>query len=209
MSLAQELWHANADLAQACLEHPFVQGLADGSLPRPAFAYFIGQDAFFLDAFARAYCIAAARAPDLSGLRAFHELAGGVINELGLHEHYAAQWELDIRQVTPGVTTRRYTDFLLATAWRYDAGMTAAAMAPCMRLYAFIGAELAKRGKTEHHYTHWITTYSDPAFQDLAGRIEELVDRYASDAPETRAAYRYAMLCERDFFQAAWEERAA
>jgi thiaminase (transcriptional activator TenA) len=32
-----------------------------------------------------------------------------------------------------------------------------------------------------------------------------LVDRYAEATPEVEATYRYAMLCERDFFQAAWE----
>ena len=58
MSLSNDLWQANHDQAQACLNHPFVQGLADGSLSRDHFAYYVGQDAFFLQAFARAYTIA-------------------------------------------------------------------------------------------------------------------------------------------------------
>jgi thiaminase/transcriptional activator TenA len=39
MSLSHTLWQANADLAQACLDQPFVRGIGDGSLPRRRFGY--------------------------------------------------------------------------------------------------------------------------------------------------------------------------
>jgi thiaminase/transcriptional activator TenA len=46
MSVSSELWQANKEIARACLEHPFVQGIADGTLERHKFAYYVGQDAF-------------------------------------------------------------------------------------------------------------------------------------------------------------------
>ncbi len=205
MSLSKTLWQANRDLAQACLDHPFVQGIKDGSLSRTKFAYYVGQDAFFLEAFARAYSIAAAKAPDWDAFRTFHELAGGVLEELRLHESYAARWGVDIRHVEPGAATRRYTDFLLATAWQYDVGVTAVAMSPCMRLYAWLGQQLAKDGIPDHAYADWIRTYSSEEFEALAQRLEALADRYAADTPLVQQTYRYAMVCELDFFQAAWE----
>jgi len=55
MSLSHPLWQASAALAQACLDHPFVRGIGDGSLSRSRFAGSIGQDAFYLQALARAY----------------------------------------------------------------------------------------------------------------------------------------------------------
>ena len=64
MGLAYDLWQANQDLALANLHCSFVQGLADGSLSSDRFRYYVGQDAFFLESFLRAYCIAAAKAPD-------------------------------------------------------------------------------------------------------------------------------------------------
>jgi thiaminase/transcriptional activator TenA len=203
--MTNHLWKANLDLAQACLEHPFVQGIADGTLPPEKFAYYVGQDAFFLGAFARAYSIAAAKAPDNEGFISFHNLAGGVLEELRLHHSYAAKWGVNLDAVTPGAATRRYTDFLLATAWSNDVGVTAAAMSPCMRLYAFLGAKLAENGIPEHQYTDWIKTYSSPEFEPLAQQLENLVERYSSATDLVHSTYRYAMLCERDFFQAAWE----
>ncbi|MDQ4003702.1 MAG: TenA family protein, partial [Actinomycetota bacterium] len=52
MSLPKRLWEKNADLSRAALEHRFVRGLGDGSLPLDSFKEYIGQDAFFLEAFA-------------------------------------------------------------------------------------------------------------------------------------------------------------
>jgi thiaminase (transcriptional activator TenA) len=205
MSIAEALWQANQTIAIACLHSPFVQGIADGTLPKSKFAYYVGQDAFFLEAFARAYSIAAAKAPDWQGFSLFHDLASGVLQELQLHQSYAAQWNVDLQTVAPGAATRRYTDFLLATAWSQEIGVTTAAMLPCMKLYAFLGEELARDRIPEHTYTDWIRTYSSDEFKPLADQLAKLADRYAEFTPSAQTTYRYAMQCELDFFQAAWD----
>ena len=68
VSLADSLWHRNRVLAEAALGHPFVQGIASGELTPATFAYYVGQDAAFLDAFSRAYALALAKSPDQDGL---------------------------------------------------------------------------------------------------------------------------------------------
>jgi len=203
MSLATTLWQANADLAEAALAHPFVRDLRAGTLPCPNFQRYIAQDAYFLEAFARAYALALARSPDQEGLRAFFDLLAGALEELRLHEGYAAHWGIQMATVTPGQTTLAYTSFLLATAALGTLGETCAAMTPCMRLYAFLGQALASpEPGDEHPYREWIRTYADPAFAALATRLEGLLDRYATDTPAVRAAYRRAMMLELDFFTA-------
>jgi thiaminase/transcriptional activator TenA len=204
-SLSTILWDANQELAIACLDNPFVQGIADGTLPTSTFAYYVGQDAFFLEAFARAYSIAAAKAPDWDCFGVFHQLASGVFEELKLHQTYANAWNVDLKQVTPGVATRRYTDFLLATAWSSSVGVTTCAMLPCMKLYAFLGQSLAQHDRPAHAYTDWIQTYSNSEFEDLAEQLATLANAYASPGDAEQEAYRYAMQCEFDFFQAAWD----
>ncbi|MBF2084074.1 TenA family protein [Thermoleptolyngbya sp. C42_A2020_037] len=204
MTLAETLWQENQDLAIACLNHPFVQGIGDGSLDKAKFSYYVGQDAFFLEAFARAYSIAAAKAPDWQGFQVFHNLAGGVLHELNLHEGYAAQWGVDLRSVQPGAATRRYTDFLLATAWSQTVGVIAVAMLPCMKLYAFLGQALAASGIPTHAYADWIRTYSSAEFEPLTVQLADLSEQYATLTPLVQTTYRYAMQCELDFFEAAW-----
>ncbi|MDJ0555484.1 MAG: TenA family protein [Microcoleaceae cyanobacterium MO_207.B10] len=203
--ISNNLWKTNQQLAVVCLSHPFVRGIADGTLPQKSFAYYVGQDAFFLGAFARAYSIAAAKAPDWKTFELFHSLAGGVKQELQLHHSYAAKWGVNLETIKPGFATRRYTDFLVATSWGSNIGAIASAMTPCMRLYAFLGQELAKPEIPEHKYSEWIRTYSSQEFQYLVQRLESVIDRYVDNIQEAESTYCYAMLCERDFFQAAWE----
>jgi thiaminase/transcriptional activator TenA len=61
---ARELWKLNRDLANACLAHSFVQGIASGELSRERFQVYVAQDAYFLEAFARAYALALAKCRD-------------------------------------------------------------------------------------------------------------------------------------------------
>ncbi len=78
-------------------------------------------------------------------------------------------------------------------------------MTPCMRLYAFLGQQLAKDGIPDHQYADWIRTYNQQEFEELAQKLESLTDQYTNITASVKSVYRYAMLCERDFFQTAWE----
>jgi thiaminase/transcriptional activator TenA len=206
MSLSEKLWNENEDLAMASLNNPFVQGIFDGSLAKEKFSYYVSQDSFFLKAFARAYIIAGAKAPDWEDFIKLHKLAEGVLDELKLHEKYAQEWGVNVGRVEPAAATRRYTDFVMATAWGYDTGLTVTALTPCMRLYAWLGQELALKNPPDHSYIDWIRTYSGDEIEELARDLEGLVDKYADPGnPLVIATYRYAMECERDFFQAAFD----
>lgn len=201
--LAQRLWSANRELAQGCLEHPFVQGLALGNLPRELFAGYVAQDASFLESFARAYALAIAHSPDRPSLMAFNALLQGVLEELELHADYAERWDIDLESTTPLPATTAYTSFLLATAQGGDPGLICAAMTPCLRLYAWLGQQLrAQVGHPDHAYAAWIDTYADPEFEALAGQLESLLNRLASSDSAMEATYRRAMELELAFFQA-------
>jgi thiaminase/transcriptional activator TenA len=202
VSLSAELWAGSADLAAASLASPFVTGTADGTLPRDRFAGYVAQDAFFLEAFARAYALGVAHSRDRATLEAFADLLAGVREELRLHDGYAARWDIDLAAVEPAPATLAYTEFLLATAALGDVGETCAAMTPCMRLYAHLGQSLA--GTATGPYREWVDTYADPGFEQLAATLEALLDRLAADTPAVRRAYRRAMELELGFFDAAW-----
>jgi thiaminase/transcriptional activator TenA len=109
---------------------------------------------------------------------------------------------IDLTQVQPLPATRAYTDFLLRTAWSAGVDETIAAMTPCMRLYAWLGKTLMTKLYYDHPYGDWINTYSSPDFETLAVEIEGLLDALAQDRTAIREVYRYAMYCERNFFNA-------
>lgn len=203
MSTAAQLWTENQDLAARAVEHPFLRSLADGTLPADTFAGYVAQDAYFLESFARGYALAVAHSTDRPTLEAFARLLAGVLDELRLHDGYAAELRIDRSAVQPWQATRAYCDFLLATAALRSVGLTCAAMTPCMRLYAHLGNTLAATA-TSTTYAAWIATYADPTFEDLAVTLEELLDVHADD-PGISIAYRHAMKLELAFFDAALE----
>lgn len=201
MSLSARLWSANSDVAADALAHPFIRRLGDGSLDRAVFAGYVAQDAYFLESFARAYALALARSPDTPTLIALAGLIAGVGEELGLHNSYAARWGIDMTGVEPSPKTLAYTDFLLATAATCSLGVILAAMTPCMRLYAWLGASLD--AGAAGNYAEWVQTYADPGFGNLASALEGLLDQHAEDGPAVRRAYRRAMRLEVEFFDSA------
>ncbi|HEY8393529.1 MAG TPA: TenA family protein [Thermaerobacter sp.] len=202
-SRARQPWEASAAWAEACLRHPFVRGIASGELPRERFAFYVGQDAYYLTAFARAYALAVAKAPDRDGMGAFRELLDGALGELELHAGYAARWGIDL-EPEPAPATRAYTDFLLRVAWSEPVGRIAAAMTPCMRLYAYLGRALRPHLNPASPYREWVETYASDDFEALARRLEELLDRYDDGTPETASHYQTAMRLEYEFFDQAW-----
>ena len=202
MSLSGDLWDANRDWADRILAHGFVRGLGDGSLPAERFKGYVAQDAWFLEAFARAYALCLANGTSRDDLEAFAGLIAGVIDELKLHAGYATSLGIDMTHVAPVAATTAYVDFLLTTARRGVLGETIAAMTPCMRLYAFLGQSLA-RGTVAPAYAQWVATYADPGFEALAASLEALLDRHGADTPAVRGNYRRAMELEYGFFDAS------
>lgn len=196
------LFEENSDLARQSLELPFLQGIASGRLERSAFEFYVGQDAAFLDAFVRSYALCVAKAPDRESLTAFKALLDGGLDELELHQEYASRWGVDL-DPEPAPATAAYTDFLLRVAALEPVSHVCAAMAPCMRLYAWLATELEPRTDPDSPYREWVQTYADEGFQELAATLDALVDRLGGDPATMAAHYRRAMRLERDFFAAA------
>lgn len=199
------LWQADADLAARCLRHPFVRGLADGSLSLSRYRDYVAQDAFFLRAFARAYELAAARCDDAGGAACYAGLRAGVDDELRLHRALAERLRIDLERVVPSDATLAYTEFLLATAALESEAHAAAAMLPCLRLYAWLGAELSPTLATSGPTAEWVRAYAAPEFQALWPVLAARVERAApSVRGELAVLHRRAMHLEERFFKAAF-----
>ncbi|MBC8877251.1 MAG: TenA family protein [Planctomycetes bacterium] len=203
--LHELLWQLNADIARRCLEHPFVRGLADGSLDFAAFKRYVAQEAFFLRAYLRVYALAATDSDNLERARQFQRLMKGVLRELELHGSYAATLGIGLASVQPYWETTAYTDFLLRVAWQGEPDETVAALVPCMRLYSFLGTELSASLRPGHPYGDWITTYSSDWFKAQSEQVESILDEVATDSATVREVYRYAMQYELVFFSAPME----
>jgi thiaminase/transcriptional activator TenA len=215
MSFAAELRAASADVWEAQHAHPFVRGVATGTLDEARFRYYVRQDYRFLIDYGRLLALGAARAPRLAEMRRFAALAQGVLEtEMALHAGFAERWGISAAELEaepPAPATAGYTDFLLRTAALGDYAELVAALLPCMWGYAEIGQRLAAAGPPGHPgYAAWIATYADPEFQALAAWARELCDTAADDAgagirARMHVAFRTCSEHELAFWEAAWQ----
>jgi thiaminase/transcriptional activator TenA len=175
------LWSDVQDIYASILDHPFLSGLADGTLARESFRHYIVQDAHYLRGYARALALCGAKATDPADTVMFAEHAAGAIaaerdlhaalmHELGSSAEQAAR-----EPVAP--TTRAYVSYLLAAAYGGSFAEAVAAVLPCYWIYARVGAELLARSSPDPLYARWIAMYGGDEFQAVVDSVLALTDR--------------------------------
>ncbi len=206
-----ELQAAASELWQAQLEHPFIRGIAAGTLSPEPFRHFVRQDYLFLIEYARLLALGCARAPRLEEMERLAELTREVLEtELELHRSYAAEWGItreELEAERPSAVTRAYTDFLLRTAALGDFAELVAALLPCMWGYSWLGQKLAEdKPPADRRLARWIAMYASSEFAQLAEWCREVTDAVAVDAgTEVRARMREAFLTSSRYELAFWE----
>ncbi len=79
-------WRETEALRQRILELPFNKELANGTLTRERFQFYMIQDALYLEQYSRALAVAAAKAPDPAAMQQFaHAAEEALVVERALH----------------------------------------------------------------------------------------------------------------------------
>ena len=179
-SFTSELWHGIGDVYGAILAHPFVTGLTDGTLPHDAFAFYVVQDALYLQRYAGALAAVASRAPDAAATEMFARHAADVIAvEQTLHGSLLADLGIDpatAGTAEPAPTTVAYTSYLLATAGGGSYAEGVGAVLPCYWIYWEVGQELLRRGSPDPRYQQWIDMYGSEEFGEVVQAVIDVTD---------------------------------
>jgi hydroxymethylpyrimidine/phosphomethylpyrimidine kinase len=188
----------------------FVRGLADGTLPEHEFAYYLAQDAIYLNGYSRVLARAAAIAPTETEQLFWARSAQTCLEvESELHRSW-----LSARPTasTLGPVTKAYVDHLLAASVSGSYGVLVAAALPCFWLYAEVGSTLHREflaggAPGEHPYAGWLRTYADEDFAAATRLAIEYTDTAARRASESEReamalAFRQSSRYEVDFFDA-------
>ncbi|MCM8748564.1 thiaminase II [Thermomicrobiaceae bacterium CFH 74404] len=187
-----ELWTSIEGIYQAILAHPFIRGLTDGSLPEPAFRYYVIQDALYLQDYARCLALAGAKSPVDAWCEMFAEHAKtALVVERSLHEGFFQGWSLSPEAIyrTPKAPTNlAYTSYLLRVAHARPFEEVVGAVLPCYWIYWEVGKHLEREGSPNPLYRRWIDTYASEEFGTVVQQVLEVMDRAVEDLPEGRRA---------------------
>jgi hydroxymethylpyrimidine/phosphomethylpyrimidine kinase len=207
-----DLWWTDAqELLAAMIDTPFLRGMADGTLDPDVFAGYLAQDVHYLLAYERHLGAIGARSAGATGAEPtaaafWAAAAAGCAEEAAsLHHRRLAGTHAD-DPVDP--TCAGYLAHLAACADADDVAVLAAAVLPCFRVYAWVGAQFGTApptGAPAHPYADWITAYGDPGFAASSAAATEHVEDLARAAtPAVRGAmaraFRASVAWELAFF---------
>ncbi len=171
MSVTQRLYEAAKPVWQTCYNHPFVQGIGDGSLAQEKFQYFLLQDYLYLFDYAKVFAWGVVKAKEPELMRFFAANVDAILGgEMKTHRAYMARMgitEEQVFQVKPGLSNLSYTHYMLAVAAAGSPAEIVASILACSWSYAEIGARLAAiPGAADHpFYGEWVQSYAGEEYQ--------------------------------------------
>lgn len=215
-SVSTRLHDAAAPVWEACLRHPFVTGIGDGTLDMEKFRYFMLQDYLYLFDYARVFALGVVKARDPELMRVFAANVDAILGgEMKIHRAYMKRLDITEEQVfsvKPALANLSYTNYMLSVAQTGGPMEIVASILACSWSYAEIGQALsAIPGAAEHpFYGEWIRGYASEEYTATNQALIELMDTLAADATESQLAYLTDVFvnCSRyelGFWDMAWE----
>ncbi len=217
MTTTERLLAATEDIWAKYYTHPFVRGIADGTLDREKFRYYMIQDYLYLIDYAKVFAVGVSKAKDGETMKLFagyvHQILDG---EMDIHRSYMARLGITLEEAeqTPvALDNLSYTSYMLRVAFEEGAGEVAAAILSCALSYEYIAKEILRTNPdAEQHpfYGEWIRGYASEEYAATNQALIELMDTLTADATEAQLAYLTEVFvnCSRyelGFWDMAWE----
>lgn len=185
------------------INHDFVRGLGDGSLPRDAFIAYLIQDYIFLLHFSRAWAMAVVKAETAKQMRTAAATVNALINEeIQLHVAICAREGISEEQLLTSAEEHEniaYTRYVMDTGLSGDLLDLLATLAPCVFGYHEIGLRLKECTETTPLYREWIDTYSAPDYQGVCDAVGELIEDVAASklGEDPTSSPRWDSVCQK------------
>lgn len=181
-------WQRNLALYEAILDLPFNRELEEGSLSEERFKHYMIQDAHYLEGFARALALAAARGRSADDVVHFAEAAKtAIVVERSLHADFFKLFgvsEEDFASTRVSPACEHYVSWLLRVTALESEATGLAALLPCFWIYREVGKHIHARAAKGNRYQAWIDTYSGEEFARAVDEVISVVDEVAEEASE-------------------------
>jgi thiaminase/transcriptional activator TenA len=210
-----ELWAGITSIYAKTLAHPFLAGLASGSLPRRKFRFYLVQDALYLAEFSRALNVLASKSPKPEwALALSRDTIETIEAERRMHKEILASYAVTASEITADAMAPlcyAYTNHLLIACERRSFAEGLAAMLPCYWIYWEVGKHLKKRRSPEAAYQRWIDQYADAEYGQTVQRVLGMMDEQAatsSAASKERMKRLFTISARYEylFWDMAWRE---
>lgn len=183
MTLTEELYESTKDIWNGYHEHPFVNGIGDGSLPIEKFRFYMLQDYLYLYDYAKVFALGVVKAKEPSMIRRFSTFVEDTLGgEMDIHSGYMERLgitEEDVARATKSLANASYTSYMLNVGFRGDELDILVAILSCAWSYAEIGDRLQKKypESVDHpFYGEWVKGYTSREYNDMNDELLYLVN---------------------------------
>ncbi|MDR6243909.1 thiaminase/transcriptional activator TenA [Paenibacillus hunanensis] len=207
MSFSQEIRKAADPVFEAIYHHPFVQGIAEGTLKSEQLVHYVKQDFEYLNAFMRIYGTAIAKCQHRDDMAMFNEQIGFVLHsEIHPHHNFCQVAGVPYEQLQGYLlapSAHNYIRHMLTAAQEGDLGDILAVLLPCPWTYLEIGKRLLGEVKPDasHPFYEWIDFYgnrTDTITERFCQRLDEIAERTTPEHRE-RMKRHFILSCQYEY----------
>ena len=218
LKVSERLYRKAWPIWESYFDHPFVKGIADGTLPVSKFQFYMIQDHKYLMQYAKVFALGLIRSVEESDMRTFSSLITATLDtENAVHQSYLGRLGISREMIdsTPMcMNNESYTNYMISIGFKGGLAEIAAAVLACSWSYELIGEFIEKnypKGIEHPFYGNWIGTYTSKGFRDCNDDMIKMCDRFSEGYSEEqiRNLERIVEICsnyEYQFWDMAWNE---
>lgn len=190
MKVTERLYGAVQEIWDSYNVHPFVQGIAHGSLDIDKFQFYMIQDYLYLMQYSKVFALGVVKAQTEEDMRLFADLVHSTMNsETATHKAYLKHLGItaqDVEKAEPSLVTQSYTNYMLSVSFSEGIAELATTVLACAWSYKMIGdfMETVPGAKEHEFYGAWVQSYTSMQYRQDNEVIIEMVDRLAKDYNE-------------------------
>lgn len=217
MKLTEQMLAATEQIWDEYHRHPFVTGIADGTLDKEKFRHYIVQDYLYLVDYAKIFALGIAKATSPATARLFagyiQQLTG---EEMDIHRGYLGELAVTAQELAaarPALANLSYTSYMLRVAYEGGEAQALTAILACAYSYEVIAKNiLAHYPQAVAHpfYGAWVQGYASEEYAaENAALLNALNDMTADYTPaQTAPLVDIFVACSRyelGFWDMAWQ----
>lgn len=218
MKVSERLYQAALPIWESYYTHPFVQGIADGTLPHEKFRFYMIQDHKYLMQYAKVFALGVIRATQESDMREFGNLITATLDtENAVHQNYLARFGItrEVIEHTPMcLNNESYTNYMISIGFKGGLAEISAAVLACSWSYKLIGDYIESNypeSKNHPFYANWVNTYTSQSYRDSNDDMINMCDRFTEGYTEEQIQelehiVRICSEYEYQFWDMAWTE---
>ena len=212
MSTVERLLKATEDIWAGYHEHPFVQGIKNGTLDREKFRRYIIQDYWYLMDYTKVFAVGVAKSKSVETMKMFAKYIQAILDgEVNVHNGYMGVFGITREELD----NRSYTSYMLSVAYKGGEAEVLTAIFSCAYSYEVIARKMVEENPSapDHpFYGRWVRGYITERYTHNNVLLMEMIERLTVDYTEEQLRYLEEIFtaCSRyeaSFWDMAWEEK--